>query len=139
MIVTWVLATAAADAALASAMRECVLGSLSVPWRLAGPAELTAPGWPWRSGALASTAYYLLVHVSGVVNPREGKVLVTSVFVAHGLLSDFSGLPLDFTEPVARLLHTMANVPQQPALPGAPKPAAAEKPAADETEAKKSK
>lgn len=42
----------------------------------------------------------------------EGKALVTSIFIAHGLLSDLLGRPLDFTEPIASVLHTVTNIPR---------------------------
>lgn len=104
---------------------------------VAAPVELTTPGFAWRSGFLATTSYYLLVHITESLSPREGKALVTSIFIAHGLLVDLLGSPLDFTAPIARVLHAVTNVP----MPG-PKPApesAAPAEASRKSEAKKDK
>ena len=89
-----------------------------------GPAELTAPGFAWRSGALGASVYYLLVHILQQFTPKEGKALVTSVFIAHGLLSDLLGRPLDFTEPIAAILHTVTNIPKRPGDTQVAKPGA---------------
>lgn len=52
------------------------------------------------------TVYWL-----GVLKPAEGGALVTTIFVAHGIAADLTGRLLDFTEPVARALHAITNVP----------------------------
>ncbi len=77
----------------------------------AGASELSVPTFAWRSGALATTAYYLLSHVAEALSQREAKALLTVVFIGHGLLSDVLGRPLDFTQPVARILHGVLNIP----------------------------
>ena len=69
---------------------------------------------------LATTAYYLLAHVAETLSQKEAKALLTLVFVVHGVLADVLGRPLDFTQPIARLLHGILNVPvpgQNPATP----------------------
>ena len=48
---------------------------------------------------------------------REAKALVTGVFVAHAVLSELTGRPLDFTHPVSRAAHAVCCVPM-PGLPG---------------------
>ena len=63
---------------------------------------------------MATAGYYLLVHIAKQLSPLEGKGLVTTVFIAHGLLSDLFGIPLDFTEPVARVIHAITNIPMHP-------------------------
>jgi len=79
--------------------------------RSAGASELTVPTFAWRSGALATTAYYLLSHVAETLSHREAKTLLTILFIGHGLLADVLGRPLDFTQPIARILHGVLNVP----------------------------
>ena len=78
------------------------------------------PTFAWRSGALATTSYYLLAHVAETLSHKEAKTLLTIIFIGHGLLADVLGRPLDFTQPIARILHGGLNVPipgQKPATP----------------------
>ena len=84
----------------------------------AGASELTVPTFAWRSGVLATTTYYLLAHVAETLSQKEAKALLTLIFIGHGILADVFGRPLDFTQPIARLLHGVLNVPipgQKPA------------------------
>lgn len=73
----------------------------------AGPSQLAQPGYPLRSGFLATLAYYLLVHVAGVLTRAEGRGLVISVFVAYDLAAGLTGLPMDYTAPFGKLFHTV--------------------------------
>ena len=63
---------------------------------------------------MAALSYWLLVHKYGELTPGEGKALITSVLVAHAVLSDLVGLPLDFTAPFAHILHAVTLVPAGP-------------------------
>lgn len=72
---------------------------------------MTVPTFAWRSGALATTAYYLLSHVAETLSHKEAKTLLTIIFIGHGLLADVLGRPLDFTQPVAQILHRVLNIP----------------------------
>ncbi|BDA51041.1 probable trimeric intracellular cation channel type B [Coccomyxa sp. Obi] len=96
---------------------------------LEGPAEIAEPAFAARSGFLGSLLYWLAVHVYGALTPLEGKALITTLFITHGLLVDLFGWHFDFTHPPAYLAHTITNVPmpgrvKQPANSAAPKPAA---------------
>lgn len=73
--------------------------------RPAGPCELSQPGFPLWSALLAALSDYLLVHVTRTLTAAEGLALVTTVFVAHGLACDLTGRRLDYTRPVAQLVH----------------------------------
>lgn len=87
-----------------------------------GSAEIAEPAFAARSGFAASLLYWLTVHVYGSLTPLEGKALITTLFIAHGLLVDIFGWHFDFTMPPAYVAHTLANVP----MPGLPtRPAAA--------------
>ena len=69
---------------------------------------------------LATTSYYLLAHVAEMLSQKEAKDLLTLIFIGHGILADVLGRPLDFTQPIAWLLHVVLNVPipgQKPATP----------------------
>lgn len=83
---------------------------------VAGPSEVTAPGFAARTGFLGALAYYLSVHVLEALKPKEGLALVTTAYVVHGLLSDLLRQPLDYTNPIARVAHAIVNVP----MPNAP-------------------
>ena len=78
---------------------------------VAGPSEVTAPGFAARTGFLGALVYYLSVHVLEALKPKEGLALVTTTYVVHGLLSDILRQPLDYTHPVARIVHAVVNVP----------------------------
>lgn len=82
---------------------SCALG--------AGPSEVTAPGFAARTGFLGALVYYLSVHVLEVLKPKEGLALITTTYVVHGLLSDILRQPLDYTHPVAKIVHAVVNVP----------------------------
>ena len=58
-----------------------------------------------------TTAYFVLAHALENWTPKEARALITLLFVAHGVLADFAGQPLDFTAPIARVLHLLLNVP----------------------------
>lgn len=76
------------------------------------------------------------MHVYGVLAPLEGKALITTLFIAHGLLVDLFGWHFDFTHPPAYLAHAVTNVP----MPGRVKQAvnaAASKPAASTADSSK--
>jgi hypothetical protein len=88
----------------------------------AGASELTVPTFAWRSGALATTAYYLLSHVAETLSQKEAKTLLTIIFIGHGLLADILARPLDFTQPIAQILHGVLNIPI-PAHDASPAPA----------------
>jgi hypothetical protein len=60
---------------------------------------------------LGSLAYWLLVHVCAALTPLEGRALIISLFIMHGLLVDLFGWHFDFTFPPAYLAHAAANVP----------------------------
>ena len=79
---------------------------------LAGPSQLVRPTFPLRSAAITSLAYYLAVHVLGLLSQSEGRGLVTSLFVAHSLAESVSGQVLDWTAPLARLFHALTGIPQ---------------------------
>lgn len=89
----------------------------------AGPSEVTAPGFAARTGFLGALVYYLSVYVLEVLKPREGLALITTVYVVHGLLSDILRQPLDYTHPVAQVVHALVNVPMPHAQTTAAKPA----------------
>lgn len=74
--------------------------------------ELSMPSFVWRSGFLCSAVYYVIVHVMEVFTAVQGKSLMLTVFLAHSLVSDAVGAPLDFTEPLSGLLHVLLNVPR---------------------------
>lgn len=78
---------------------------------VAGPSELTAPGFAARTGFLGALSYYLSVHVFEALKPKEGLALITTTYVVHGILSDLSRQPLDYTHPVAKGAHAIMNVP----------------------------
>jgi hypothetical protein len=86
-----------------------------------GPSEISAPGFPLRTGFLGSLIYWGSVYYLGVLKPAEGAALVTTIFIAHTIASDLSGRPLDFTWPVAWAAHAVTNVPM-PGLQTAQQP-----------------
>ena len=45
------------------------------------------------------------------LSAREGKALVITAFVAHAVLTELTGMPLDWTGPVSRAAHAVCNVP----------------------------
>ncbi|EIE21233.1 hypothetical protein COCSUDRAFT_30355 [Coccomyxa subellipsoidea C-169] len=92
---------------------------------LEGPAEIAEPAFAARSGFVGSLLYWVIVHVYGTLNPLEGKALITTLFIAHGVLVDLFGWHFDFTFPPAYLAHAVTNVP----MPGRPKKAPELKPA----------
>ena len=55
---------------------------------LAGPAEIAQPAFAARSGFLGSLLYWLTVHHFQSLSPLEGKALLVSVFILHGVLVD---------------------------------------------------
>lgn len=84
----------------------------------AGHSELTAPSFPWRSGVFGTTAYFILAHGLSDWSPQQAKALITTLFIVHGILADISRQPLDFTAPIASLLHFILNIPMpEAALP----------------------
>ncbi len=91
----------------------------------AGPAEIAEPAFAARSGFVGSLLYWVIVHVYGTLTPLEGKALITTLFIAHGVLVDLFGWHFDFTFPPAYLAHAVTNVP----MPGRPKKAPEPKPA----------
>lgn len=80
--------------------------------------EIAVPSFIWRSGLLCSAVYYLLVHVGDVFTISQGKSLLLTLFLAHSLVSDAVGAPLDFTEPLASALHVLLNVPRPSSIGG---------------------
>lgn len=96
-----------------------------------GPSEIAQPGFALRTGMFGSLTYWLAVHVFEVLKPREGGALLVTIFVAHGLASDLVGQPLDYTHPIAYVLHTLLLVP----MPGAPAVKAARPAASKSTSA----
>jgi len=84
-----------------------------------GPPEISVPSFAARSGFLGAAGYWLAVHVYRVLTPAEGKALITTLFLAHGALSDLVSAPLDWTHPLAALAHAMARVPMPGAKTGA--------------------
>ncbi len=69
------------------------------------------PGFAARSGFAGSLGYWAAVHVFGALTPAEGRALIITLAVAHGLLVDLFGWHFDFTHPAAYLAHTLGNVP----------------------------
>ena len=53
-----------------------------------GPAEIAQPAFAARSGFLGSALYWLTVHHLQSLSPLEGKALIISLFVLHGMLVD---------------------------------------------------
>jgi hypothetical protein len=78
--------------------------------RAAGPSEISAPGFPLRTGFLGSLIYWGAVYLLGVLKPSEGAALVTTIFIAHAIASDLSGRPLDFTWPLARCVVSCQSI-----------------------------
>ena len=66
---------------------------------------MTQPGFSAWSGFLGALIYYLTNHVLQFLTRDEAKALITTLFVAHGLLVDISGYSWDYTYPIARLIH----------------------------------
>lgn len=54
----------------------------------AGPAEIAQPAFAARSGFLGSLLYWLTVHHFQSLSPLEGKALIVSMFILHGVLVD---------------------------------------------------
>lgn len=75
------------------------------------PAEIEVPGFAARSGFAGSLGYWAVVHVYGALTPAEGRALIITLALAHGLLVDLFGWHFDFTHPAAYLAHTLGNVP----------------------------
>jgi hypothetical protein len=84
---------------------------------LKGASEVTEPGFPLRTGFFGSLLYWLTVHFFGVLKPLEGMALVTTIFIAHGIAADLTGRPVDFTYPLAWVLHGATGVPMPGAQP----------------------
>lgn len=80
------------------------------------PTELAMPGFVWRSGFLCSAAYYVSTHVLHALTAQQGRALMLTLFVAHGMVSDIVGSACDFTEPIANVLHVLLNVPRPTAI-----------------------
>lgn len=78
---------------------------------LKGNSEIVQPGFAFRSGFFGSLLYWSTVYGVGWLKPAEGAALVIAIFVTHGVLSDLSGQPLDFTSPIATALHWATRVP----------------------------
>lgn len=76
-----------------------------------GSSELLVPSFAWRSGVFGTTAYFVLAHGLEGWTSKEARALVTALFLTHGLLADFAGRPLDFTAPIAKVLHALLNIP----------------------------
>lgn len=76
-----------------------------------GSSELLAPSFAWRSGVLGTSAYFFLAYGVEGWAPKEARAVVTLIFIVHGILADLFGVPLDFTAPIAKLLHLVLNVP----------------------------
>jgi hypothetical protein len=55
---------------------------------VAGPSEVTEPGFPLRTGFFGSLMYWVTVYFLGVLKPAEGAALVTTIFIAHAVASD---------------------------------------------------
>ena len=78
---------------------------------MAGPNEFLVPGLTLRSGFVGAVVYWLCAHVYAVLTPMEAKALIISLYILHGTLSDLVGVPLDYTHHLAKLTHTVSNVP----------------------------
>ena len=72
---------------------------------------MLVPSFAWRSGVFGTTAYLVLAHGLEGWTSKEARALITALFIAHGLLADFAGRPLDLTAPLAKVLHTVLNIP----------------------------
>jgi len=74
-------------------------------------AELTVPAFASRSGFIAASVYYLGAHVLQLASKEAVAGIVVTSLMLHSLLADLLGLPLDFTAPLAQLMHSCCNVP----------------------------
>ncbi len=77
----------------------------------AAPPELAEPAFAARSAFLGAAGYWAAVHVFAALTPAEGRALIITVAVAHGVLVDLFGWHFDFTHPLAWLAHRLTNVP----------------------------
>uniref|UniRef100_A0A383VCK9 Uncharacterized protein n=1 Tax=Tetradesmus obliquus TaxID=3088 RepID=A0A383VCK9_TETOB len=84
---------------------------------LPGHAELSSPGFVSRSAAMAATTYYLLAYVLQLLPASAAAGFVVTWLVLHTFVKEISGHALDFTAPVAKLLHTLTLVPHPPPQP----------------------
>lgn len=89
----------------------------------AANSEIVEPGFALRSGFFGSLLYWSTVYGVGWLKPAEGAALVITIFVVHGVSSDLSGRPLDFTYPIAKGLHMATLVPMAKPVPKAGKQA----------------
>ena len=72
-------------------LRSVLKASRSELVRTAGSAEIAQPGFAARSGFLGSLLYWLTVHQFATLSPLEGKALIISLFIIHGVLVDLFG------------------------------------------------
>ena len=77
----------------------------------AGPSELAAPAYSWRSASFAAATYTLAIHYYGFFTPQEGLAILTFFFVGHTILGEMLKRPLDFTRPLSKVLYGMTNIP----------------------------
>lgn len=81
------------------------------------PPELAEPAFAARSAFLGSAGYWAAVHVFSALTPAEGRALVITAAVGHGLLVDLFGWHFDFTHPLAWAAHSLTNVPMPKGQP----------------------
>mmetsp|Transcript_14438 Transcript_14438/g.25198 ORF Transcript_14438/g.25198 Transcript_14438/m.25198 type:complete len:356 (+) Transcript_14438:76-1143(+) len=86
-----------------------------------GPAEITVPSYSFRSAFLGSSLYFFLAvfPVTQVLGVDQAALALITLFVAHSLLSDLAGRPLDWS---AALLWTILRVAGIPWPTGVPSP-----------------
>eukprot|EP00879_Flechtneria_rotunda_P023314 GHRR01024663.1.p1 GENE.GHRR01024663.1~~GHRR01024663.1.p1 ORF type:complete len:384 (+),score=128.00 GHRR01024663.1:63-1214(+) len=81
-----------------------------------GSAELTSPGFVSRSAAMAAVTYHVLGHVLQLLPLSAAAGLVVTALMLHSFATEITGRPLDFTAPVADLLHILTRVPSPSTL-----------------------
>ncbi len=73
------------------------------------PHELWSPTYSVRVALLCSTFYFFSVRfpATAFLLPEAAQALVTALLVGQSLLSDITGLPMDWTLPFESLLLTL--------------------------------
>ncbi|GBF92452.1 hypothetical protein Rsub_04556 [Raphidocelis subcapitata] len=96
---------------------KVIVDAIKFGWgAMTGAAEMSQPGFASRSAFVAAAAYYFLAHAARAVEARAAAGLVVTALMAHSLLTEPLGRPLDFTEPLADLVHTVCFVPKPGSL-----------------------
>ena len=124
--VVWVAHAVLLPCALASCCAQlCELAVLRAQGVTVLPAQVRALEQGADLGSSAVLGTWAEASCAMQVLPtREGKALVTAIFVAHAVLSEVTGRPLDFTLPVGRAAHAVCCVPMPGLVAASAKPAA---------------